>query len=848
MKKIWIVLLLFSYTASAQNDTTITIPVKGNCTMCKERIEKAAQGKGVHHAVWDMDTKILTLHYDPKVTSSEKVQQRIADVGHDTELKTAKDYVYKDLPDCCLYRDGSPEHLTHRDGEEADEQMLKVMGVVLEADDKGNLKPLAGANITLKGAAKGVTTSEKGFFTIAPEDNPAVITISYTGFKPEEITVNKGDHLNVVLNRKSGLQEVKVVARHRSSYISAGSGLRTQVITEGELLKAACCNLSESFETNPSVDVSYNDAVTGSKQIQLLGLSGNYSQLTVESMPGPRGLATPWGLNYIPGTWVESIQLTKGVGSVVNGFESITGQVNVELKKPESAEAVYGNVYVNSMGKTDLNLNLSAKVGKYWSTALLVHDAFLNNSNVDFNKDGFRDQPTGNLFTVMNRWKFNNNKGWMGQAGFRILSDNKVGGETAFNENQHKLTTTHYGAGLKTDRKEVFAKIGYVFPEKKFKSIGLQLSAFRHDMDAYFGLTSYTALQHNFYANLIYQSIIGNSNHKFRTGLSFVGDNYDETYRLTRYYRTENVPGAFFEYTFSSSEKFDLIAGIRADHNSLFGFFVTPRLHMKYQPAKGTVIRMGTGRGQRTANIFSENTSVFVSSRQVNIMASANGKAYGLDPEVAWSSGISIDQQFRLMGRRGSIGIDFFRTDFNQQVITDLDVTAREVNFYNLDGRSFANSFQAEINYELLKKLDLRLAYRLFDVQTTYHGDLMQRPLIAKHRGFANLAYQAGTWKFDYTISVNGSKRIPSTSANPVSEQQPGMSPSYTIMNAQVSKTVGNKFPIDIYIGAENLSNFYQEKVILGSNNPFGPYFDASMIWGPVAGRMFYGGIRVKIK
>ncbi|MCB0777774.1 MAG: TonB-dependent receptor, partial [Chitinophagaceae bacterium] len=329
---------------------------------------------------------------------------------------------------------------------------------------------------------------------------------------------------------------------------------------------------------------------------------------------------------------------------------------------------------------------------------------------------------------------------------------------------------------------------------------------------------------------------------------SFVADNYDETYKLTRYYRTENVPGAFFEYTFSSSDKFNLIAGIRADHNSLFGFFVTPRLHMKYQPAKGTIIRIGTGRGQRTANIFSENTSVFVSSRQVNIMASANGKAYGLNPEVAWSTGIGIDQQFRLMGRRGSIGVDFFRTDFNQQVITDLDVTAREVNFYNLDGRSFANSFQAEINYELLKKLDLRVAYRLFDIQTTYHSELMQRPLIAKHRGFANLAYQTGTWKFDYTISVNGSKRIPTTADNPVIEQQSGMSPSYTIMNAQVSKTVGNKFPIDFYVGVENLTNFYQEKVILGNDDPFGPYFDASLIWGPVAGRMFYGGVRIKVK
>jgi hypothetical protein len=250
-------------------------------------------------------------------------------------------------------------------------------------------------------------------------------------------------------------------------------------MSEKELFKAACCNLSESFETNPSVDVSYNDGVTGSKQIQLLGLSGNYTQLTVENLPGPRGIATQWGLNSIPGTWVESIQLTKGVGSVVNGFESIAGQINVELKKPENSEQLYANTYINNIGKTDLNLNLSKQVGKKWSTALLLHDAFLNNKTVDFNKDGFRDLPTGNLFSVMNRWKYDNMKGLLGQFGGRILIDDKTGGQTSFDPAKHQNNTNVYGLGIETKRYEAFAKIGYVFPEKRFKSFGLQLSTGR---------------------------------------------------------------------------------------------------------------------------------------------------------------------------------------------------------------------------------------------------------------------------------------------------------------------------------------------------------------------------------
>jgi len=842
-------LILFFFASIglfAQKDTTVAFKVFGNCEMCKMRIEKAALIKGVKSAGWDIDTKVFTLEYDPRVVSLQKVHRKIADAGHDTELEKAKDFVYKGLPDCCLYRDGNREELTHRDGEMADAEK-EILGVVMEMDEKGNLKPLSGASIILSGSEQGTAANENGFFKLMPLKDEVTLEISYAGFLPQKVDVKAGQHLTIVLNSAKELQEVKIISGRKSSFISAASVIRTQIMTEKELFKAACCNLSESFETNPSVDVSYNDAVTGSKQIQLLGLSGNYLQLTVENLPGPRGIATSWGLNSVPGTWIESIQLTKGVGSVVNGFESIAGQVNVELKKPENSGRLYANTYINNMGKTDLNLNLSKKIGSKWSTALLLHDAFLSNTEVDFNKDGFRDLPTGNLFTFLNRWKFDNNKGVLAQFGFRLLDDNKVGGQTAFEESKHKLTTDYYGVGIKTKRHEAFAKMGYVFPEKRYKSIGLQLAAFRHHQDSYFGLSVYDATQKNFYANLIYQSILGNTNHKFRTGISFVTDDYNEKYKNNNYKRTENIPGAFFEYTYTGGDKLDIIAGIRGDHNSLFGFFATPRLHIKYQPVKGTTVRAGAGRGQRTANIFAENLSVFVSSRQVRIVNSASGKAYGLLPEIAWSEGIGIDQRFRLFSRNGNFSVDFFRTDFQNQVIADLDQTAREVSFYNLDGISYANSFQTELNYELLNKLEFRLAYRLFDVKTTYNNQLLERPLIAKHRGFANLAYEISGWKFDYTITYNGTKRIPYTGDNPVSYRMTERSPSYIIMNAQLSKTWGNKFPVDVYLGAENLTNYYQNLVILGSDEPFGQNFDASLIWGPVSGRMFYGGVRLLI-
>ncbi len=850
-------------------DTSITFKVFGACEQCKGRIEGAVKGRGVKKAIWDVDSKILSLTYNPSQIALDKIENRIVSVGHDLEHKKAKDVVYKELPSCCHYREMDNmlnEAIDHsiKIGQHDTATVLKdsnastadtdaktnpdiIKGVVLEVNKKAAFTPLSGASVIWLHSKQGVSTDTNGVFLIHHDGKGSRLIISYTGYQPDTVSVVDMNELKIILANNKQLKEVTVLSKQRSTYLSALNPIRTQVMSDKELFKAACCNLSESFETNPSVDVSYSDAVTGSKQIQLLGLSGNYTQLTVENLPGPRGIATPLGLNSIAGPWVESIQLTKGIGSVANGYESIAGQINVELKKPENSEKLFANVYVNDFGKTDLNLNLSQKIGKQWSAGLLLHDDFLNNKKLDFNKDGFRDQPTGNQFNLINRYKYDNGKGFLTQFGIKLLNDNRTGGETGYDPAADKNTTGKYGLGINTKRYEAFAKIGYVFPEKKYKSIGLQLSAIDHQQDSYFGLTTYDAKQQNFYANLIYQSIINNTQHKFRAGFSFLYDNYNEVLKAVNYKRTENVPGAFFEYTYTPNEKIALVAGIREDHNNLFGFFTTPRLHVRYEPVKGTTIRISAGRGQRTANIFAENTAVLVSSRQVNIINPAAGKAYGLNAESAWNKGISIDQKFKLLQRDGLFSVDFFRNDFSNQVVVDLEDPAA-VKFYNLQGKSYSNSFQAEVNIEPVKKLELRLAYRYFDVKTTYSGKLLQRPLVAANRAFANLAYGTSGWKFDYTVNYNGKKRIPNTASNPLPYQREPFSNSFMLMNAQVSKTLGKKHPMDFYIGGENLGNYFQKNVIVAADQPFSPYFDASLVWGPVTGRMFYLGWRYKLK
>jgi outer membrane receptor for ferrienterochelin and colicin len=842
MKYAFILIIFIVQSATTLNaqdlkDTTVTIKVDGVCVMCKERIENALKVKGIKKAIWEIPTHMLTVSYDRTKVSVSDIQNKMAAIGHDTEIKKAEDAVYKELPECCHYREIAASQTALL----SDSSSIK--GVVLSEDKKGNFIPLRGASIFWSGKKDVTITDIHGVFSI-PFTEPGKMIVSYTGYRPDTIDVRQISDVQIILASNGMLNEVKVSVRSKSMYLSTVNAFRVTTITSKELLKAACCNLSESFETNPSVDVSYNDAVTGSKQIQLLGLSGIYTQLTVENLPGPRGLATALGLNSIAGPWVESIQLSKGTGSVVNGFESIAGQINVELKKPESSEKLYANVYVNSMGKTDLNLNTSHKINNRWSTSFLLHNDFLYNKT-DFNGDGFRDLPTGNQFSGVNRWKFDNGKGYMMQFGIKALIDRKTGGELDFDKSD-KMTTAYYGLGINTNRYEGFVKAGYVFSGKKYRSIGLQLSAFSHAQDAFFGLTPYTGDQKNFYTNLIYQDIIGSTNHKYRAGLSFVTDKYDEEFAAQKFRRTEAVAGGFFEYTYTWKESFNVVAGIRADHNSIFGWFATPRLNVRYEPIKGTTIRASVGRGQRTANIFAENLGNLVSARVVNIIGVAPGRAYGLDPEVAWNKGISIDQKMKLFGRESMLSIDFFRNDFVNQVVVDLEDT-RQLRFYNLDGKSYSNSLQVELSMLPVKNFDVRLAYRWFDVNTTYTGKLLQKPFTAQNRAFANLAYELSGWKFDFTLNFVGSKRIPPTFTNPEEFQLPVASPDYVTMNAQISKSFTKKKVFELYAGGENLNNFIQKKAIIAAEEPFGNYFDASMIWGPVIGRMFYAGFRYKI-
>lgn len=732
----------------------------------------------------------------------------------------------------------------------------KIKGVVYEntLDDK-NL-PLIGATVLWEGTTEGTQTDVNGKFELSYRANTNLI-VSFIGMRTENVSVNPNEEISVTLYPDSMIEEIVIQRKRQSLSRIRNSATNVQLISSSELLKAACCNLSEAFETNPSIDVNFSDAVTGNKQIRMLGLNSPYILMAEENIPAVRGASQAYGLSFIPGTWVESIQITKGAGSVVNGYESISGQINYELIKPLNDIPLFVNAYASTDSRFELNTHLNQKISDKWSTSLFLHGNARTSKN-DMNDDGFLDNPLGNQINVMNRWQYTNaEKGWVGFFNFRYMNDDKQSGSVDFDKKRDKLTTNHWGSELLTEKFDASAKIGYVFPDAPWKSIGFQNSFNSHNQDSYFGLRTFDIHQNSFYSNLIYNSILSNTMHKFATGISFTHDGYDEFVSsvdgtsTTDFSRKDNSVGAFFEYTYDNTDDFSVVAGVRVDNHNRLGTFVTPRIHSRYNPWEGGTIKASVGRGIRSASIFAENQHLFASSREFSIL-NTNGKIYGLDPEIAWNYGISLMQDFHLFGKKAEVIADFYRTDFQNQVVVDLYANPQEVLFYNLDGSSFANSFQLEFNVDITHHFNIRTAYKYYDVQTDYLGGRDLRPLQAKHRFFTNVGYETHVsdkgkqWKFDWTMNLIGKQKMPFTGSNPTPYQAREWSPNLTLMNAQITHSFSPVF--EIYLGGENITNYKQKDAIIGADDAFGTYFDSSMIYGPVFGAMYYAGLRFKIE
>jgi outer membrane receptor for ferrienterochelin and colicins len=719
---------------------------------------------------------------------------------------------------------------------------LRAQTPVLEgyvANEEGEM--LVGAVVFWQGTSQSALTDLDGAFLLSRPDTAAVLQIQYVGYEAASLRVGPEEQdLFITLSGVTTLQSIEVTAEQRGNFVSTITTRNVEFITKSELKKAACCNLAESFETNASVDVGHANAVTGTAEVQMLGLRGIYSQLLVENRPTMNGLAQPFALEYIPGTWIESIQISKGASSVANGPQSMTGQINAELVKPATDDPVFLNLFANHLGRLEGNLHLNRAWNPKLATGLLLHVSGLQ-QELDFNDDGFRDMPVKDQVNGMYRMFYEAGP-IEGQFNVHAIRHRQEGGQLSSLDNPWRIRQDN-------DRLEAFGKNGIVFYGPHFRSLGLIYNAYYHRYDGMYGQRAHTGEQRGAYLNLLYNHQMASPYHNFTAGLSGSFDDIREELFTTRFDRKDYVRGAFLQYgyggdmdlgqrRFSWRDFTGLIVGLRADHHQRYGWYLTPRVNARVNLDSRTVLRFSAGRGWRNPNFPPDWQAMLFSNRELTVLQD-------FKPEDAWVYGANFTKNLTLGGRSLSLVADYFYTRFTNQIVMDMETSHTRILIYNLDGRSYSHSGLIMAIMEVATGLEMKLAWKYNEVRTTYFDQELQLPMIPVHRALATLDYTTPNkvWRFNLTAQGVGEMRMPSHRGIPaeVIAGSPERSPAYVLFNAQASWT---RKDLELYLGGENLGNFTQAMPILDAANPESPHFDANRVFGPIVGTRIYGGLR----
>lgn len=647
-----------------------------------------------------------------------------------------------------------------------------------------------------------------------------------------------------VQSKEAKLKEVTITSRKPGTLRLSGAenGIR---ITGAELKKAACCNLGESFSTNPSVDVAYADAATGAKQIKLLGLSGSYVQMMADNIPDYRGLAAPYSLGYVPGTWMSGIQVSKGASSVKNGYESITGQINVGFLDCKGIDRVDAQLYANNDQRIEANADASVHLSEGLSTGLLLHyeDRL---KDMDDNDDGFMDDPNVRQYNLMNRWAYTS-KHYLMHAMLSGLKETRNSGQMSHG-NQHPTPITHhlspYLISTETDRYEMHLKNAYLVGNEHNTNVALMLHGSFHRQNSEYGIKHYDAIQRSAYASLMLEHDF-NDIHSLSTGLSFVRDYYnqrlDGVSTVNCGTESESVSGAYAQYTLNLHKKLIAMVGLRADISSEFDGFVTPRTHIKWAPNKNIALRVSAGKGYRNSHVMAENNYLLTCGRTLYIDGN-------LKQEEAWNYGVSGMLRFPVFGRGVTLNAEYYRTQFDNQTVIDYDSNPGVISIHNLNGgKSYSNTFQVDATCMVFEGMTLTAAYRLNDVKCTYgNAGLLSKPLTSKYKGLVSASYKTplGLWQFDATLQLNGGGRIPAHYDSGILVGESRFH-SYEQLQAQITREFRH---FSVYVGAENLTAFRQKKPLINAENPWDASFDPTLVWGPVKGRMFYVGVRMNFE
>jgi len=715
-------------------------------------------------------------------------------------------------------------------------------GIVYGANDKGK-EPLDGAVVKWINTKKGDVTNPDGKFSISAEGiSDRRIIVFYVGYKRDTINVEGKDFVEVSLQSNFSTQQIVVESKVNSSFIENGNS-KTEVITQGELKKAACCDLSGMFGSNTTVEVTVSDILTNTKELKMLGLEGAYTQVLLDNMPIMSGLVTKYGVTSIPGTLVNKITISKGSNSVMQGYESISGIMNVLLKDFNTSDAFMLNGYLNSALEKQINLNTTAKINN-WNT-LLSFQTVQESKRQDENGDGFLDAPLTTRYMLFNKWKYGNTDDDFTNVtvGLKYLDEKRIGGQKNFDYNKDLGSNTIYGQTVNIQNGDAYSRISQEIGADLHLKLYAAGSFF--NQESYYGITKYDAKQRNIYTNATIEIPVYLKSY-VRLGTTYKYEKINEDIKFLQpenktyagaYEKLESIAGVFSEASLDfKSLKSSVVAGLRFDYHNKYNIITTPRVMLRYQLSKQTTVRATAGTGFRTINLFSENANLLASGRNILVPQELN-------PEKMINYGIDVLQYFDFGKVSGNINLDFYRTEFSNKIMPDYVVNPLAVTFMNVTDAA-TNVFQIESGFSIFNNVDFKLAYKYIDQYYYHKGMKMEQPFNSKHRVVSSLHYSPkdNNWNANVSLQWFGVQALPSTKDYPVELRRPSQSDPYTIVNGQFTKNFKH---FEAYVGVENILNFTQTNPIINPQDPFSPYFDTSYIWGPTSGRTFYFGFRL---
>ncbi len=707
-----------------------------------------------------------------------------------------------------------------------------LMGNVLDE----HKQPIIGAILQWQETGVTSTTNENGYFRIERKHSEHKLIVSFIGYQKDTIEIKDSSLFELVTLREGiELAAVQVESQRKSNTFSRLNPLNIEALEEKEFKKAACCSVAESFQTSNAVDISYNNAATGNKEIQFLGLRGLYTQLLIENRESFGGILSSMGYEFIPGTWLEQVNIQKGASTVKNGAQSMAGAINIQLKKPFKDDPAFINLFGDLHGRYEANVHLNKKWNDRQSSGLYLNGAFQSKSR-DHNGDFFQDEA-----------KINRINGLFKNILFGHVFEGQINGQALYEErNSGQIQSDNpYVIKQKVHHFNLFGNLGYVRFDKENQSAGSIYDISHSRIDAIYGNQAYKANETRASFQLLYNHPFGYGRHQLIMGPNGSIHRATEEAFQQKWKYDEQVLGLFFEYTYKSStdpgHRFSASLGMRNEwiRNSQPMFI--PRASLRYLFAEDWTFRASIGRGYRFQRLFADHAAYFASSKQWIIESPPS-------IEKSWNTGFNIVGKPYLNGREAEINVDAYLTWFDDQVIADVDQDYTKIFLYNLNGNSRAYQTIATISYPVLSWMNVKIGGKYTDTRAQYKEGFKQVPLFPKFRGLISIDLESSNKKWLVNISSNyvGEMRLPDKEnvPNDILHGHVGFSKPYMLLQTQLN-WISRSW--ELYAGCENLLNYTQHTAIIDAANPFGNYFNAAEIYAPVSGIKPYLGIKWRI-